>query len=67
MSDAERIAEEARKLIRIVEDGNKAYVQHMLTYAQIVALVHLVVRLAEVAMELEVAMAAVRAAEEAPL
>ena len=63
MSDAERIAEEARKLIRIIEEGNKAYVQHTLTYGQIVALLHLVVRLAEVAIELAAAIEAVRASE----
>ena len=65
MSDAARIAEEARKLIRIIEEGNKAYVQHTLTYGQIVALLHLVVRLAEVAMELAAAVAAIEAVREA--
>ena len=63
MSEAARVAEEAKKLIRIVEEGNKAYVQHTLTYGQIVSILHLVVRLAEVAMELEAAMEAVRASE----
>ena len=67
MSEAARVADEAKKLIRIIEEGNKAYVPHVLTYAQVVSILHLVVRLAEVAMELEAAIEAVRVAEMEPL
>lgn len=47
------IAEEARKLIRIIEEGNKAYAPHTLTFGQIVGLVHLVARLADEVAALE--------------
>lgn len=53
MSEAAVIAEEARKLIRIIEEGNKAYAPHTLTFGQIVGLVHLVARLADEVAALE--------------